>query len=118
MRTAKALARLRRCIVSPEPSLVTYVMYHYLMSWLFKKANGSPKCLTVSDVLLEYHFVSCSQNIEPLPLELIPFSTCQIKWEKRTDIRLCIRLIAIMLIAHYEINYGLSHAIRKPVYAI
>ena len=35
VRTAKALARLRECAGSPEPSQVAYVIkYHNLMSWL------------------------------------------------------------------------------------
>ena len=34
VRAAKALARLRGSAGSPEPSLVAYVIYHKLMSWL------------------------------------------------------------------------------------
>ena len=34
VRTANALARLRGCAGSPEPSLVAYDKYHNLMSWL------------------------------------------------------------------------------------
>ena len=34
VQTAKALARLRGCVGSPEPSLVAYVKYHNLMSCL------------------------------------------------------------------------------------
>ena len=41
VRTAKALARLRGCAGSPEPSLVAYICdkYHNLMSWLISASE-------------------------------------------------------------------------------
>ena len=71
MRTAKALARLRGCAGSPEPSLVAYV-FSTIISWTGNFVfSGSFGCHTEEDYILflisvlELNFV---QEIKVSPL--------------------------------------------------
>ena len=65
VRTAKALARQRKCAGSPKPSLVAYVMYLNLMNWLicfYGETTKSIPMLSLLQLLVPYydHSSTCS----------------------------------------------------------